>query len=190
MKKTLVKDLQMIRKIPDDVSLIKLVGYSVATLVYSPGFACVFFYRLNNFLYRRKTRRPCLFLRWWMIKVFGAWRSYRFANEISYKAKIGAGFKIGHVSGIVIGKKVKIGENFIVLNGVNVGEVGFGKEGMPTIGNDVFVGAGAKLLGKIEIGDRVIIGAMAFCNQSIPADHLAYSQSSLIMKIKPNEKYV
>jgi serine O-acetyltransferase len=89
--------------------------------------------------------------------------------EIHPGATIGTGFFIDHGMGVVIGETTEIGENVTLYQGVTLG--GTGKEKgkrHPTIGNNVVIGAGAKVLGNITIGDDVKIGAGSVVVESIP----------------------
>lgn len=89
--------------------------------------------------------------------------------EIHPGAEIGKGFFIDHGSGVVIGETTKIGENVTLYQGVTLG--GTGKEKgkrHPTIGNDVLVGAGAKVLGSITIGNDSKIGAGSVVLKDVP----------------------
>lgn len=82
--------------------------------------------------------------------------------EIHPGAKIGKNLFIDHGMGVVIGQTSEIGDNVVIFHGVTLG--GTGKEKgkrHPTIGNNVMVGAGAKILGNIKIGDNCKIGANA-----------------------------
>jgi serine O-acetyltransferase len=89
-------------------------------------------------------------------------------THISIKAEIGKGFMIGHYGGIWIGPVI-IGENCNIGHEVTIGIGGKGEfRGVPTIGNNVYIGPGAKLFGKISIGDNVAIGANAVVSKSIP----------------------
>jgi len=89
--------------------------------------------------------------------------------EIHPGAKIGAGFFIDHGMGVVIGETAEIGENVTLYQGVTLGGTGIqrGKR-HPTLGNNVVVGAGAKVLGSIKIGDNVKIGAGSVVIHSVP----------------------
>jgi serine O-acetyltransferase len=90
--------------------------------------------------------------------------------EIHPAAAIGPGFFIDHGMGVVIGETTQIGENVTLYQGVTLG--GTGKETgkrHPTIGNDVVISVGAKVLGAIEIGDNVKIGAGSVVLNSVPA---------------------
>ncbi|MFY9114218.1 MAG: serine O-acetyltransferase [Dethiobacteria bacterium] len=89
--------------------------------------------------------------------------------EIHPGAKIGKGFFIDHGAGVVIGETTVIGDNVTIYQGVTLG--GTGKEKgkrHPTIGNNVVIGAGAKILGPIEIGDGARIGSGSVVLQSVP----------------------
>ena len=91
--------------------------------------------------------------------------------EIHPGADISKGFFIDHGMGVVIGETTIIGENVTLFQGVTLG--GTGKEKgkrHPTLGNNVVVGAGAKVLGDIKIGDNVNIGANAVVIRDVPDD--------------------
>ena len=89
--------------------------------------------------------------------------------EIHPAAKIGPGFFIDHGMGVVIGETTEIGENVTIYQDVTLGGTGIerGKR-HPTLGNDVVVGAGAKVLGSIQIGNNVRIGAGSVVVHSVP----------------------
>jgi len=89
--------------------------------------------------------------------------------EIHPGAKIGKGLFIDHGMGVVIGETTIIGDNVTLFQGVTLG--GTGKEKgkrHPTIGNNVVIGTGAKVLGNINIGDNVNVGANAVVIRDIP----------------------
>jgi serine O-acetyltransferase len=89
--------------------------------------------------------------------------------EIHPAARIGRGPFIDHGAGVVIGETAEIGDNVTLYQGVTLGGTGFqrGKR-HPTIGDDVVVGSGAKLLGPIEVGDRAKIGANSVVIHDVP----------------------
>ncbi len=91
--------------------------------------------------------------------------------EIHPAAKIGGGFFIDHGFGVVIGETSEIGQNVTLFQGVSLG--GTGKETgkrHPTIGDNVVIGAGAKVLGSIKVGKNVYIGANAVVLHPVPDD--------------------
>lgn len=86
--------------------------------------------------------------------------------HIRVDTPIGKGFIIHNFSSIFIDAE-SIGENFTVNQGVSVG-ADWQKKGKPRIGNNVFIGSGAKILGEVTIGDNVVVAANAFVNRSVP----------------------
>ena len=91
--------------------------------------------------------------------------------EIHPAARIGDGPFIDHGTGVVIGETAQIGDNVTLYQGVTLGGTGFqrGKR-HPTVGHDVVVGSGAKLLGPIDVGDRAKIGANSVVIHDVPSD--------------------
>jgi len=91
--------------------------------------------------------------------------------QLPRTAKIGPGLHIGHFGGIIVSAKAVIGANCALMQGVTIGLSGRGAGcGVPEIGNDVFIGPGAKLFGKIRVGHNVMIGANAVVHKDVP-DH-------------------
>lgn len=95
----------------------------------------------------------------------------RFATgiEIHPGAKIGKGFFIDHGMGVVIGETAVIGDNVLLYQGVTLGGTGMEKgKRHPTIGNNVVIGTGAKVLGNITVGDNSYVGANAVVIKDVP----------------------
>ncbi len=111
----------------------------------------------------------------WRIPFLPRWISQtaRFFTgiEIHPGAQIGRRFFIDHGMGVVIGETAMVGDNVLLYQGVTLG--GTGKETgkrHPTVGNNVVVGTGAKILGNITIGDNSYIGANAVVIKNVPAN--------------------
>lgn len=105
--------------------------------------------------------------------------------EIHPGAQIGRRFFIDHGMGVVIGETTIIGDDCLLYQGVTLG--GTGKERgkrHPTLGNNIIVSAGAKVLGSITIGNNVIIGAGAVVINPVPADCTVVGVPGKIVKIK------
>ncbi len=103
--------------------------------------------------------------------------------EIHPSAKIGIGFFIDHGMGVVIGETAEIGDHVTLFQGVTLG--GTGKERgkrHPTLGNHVVVGAGAKILGGIRIGDNVKIGANSVVLKPVPPNSTVIGVPARIIK--------
>ncbi len=103
-----------------------------------------------------------------------------FGIEIGNDVQIGTGVYFIHPIGITIGGDAKIGDR-VRFFGNNT--VGTAKEnGYPTIGDDVVIGAGARILGPIHIGDRAVIGANAVVLEDIPADAVAVGMPAKVVR--------
>lgn len=103
--------------------------------------------------------------------------------EIHPGAKIGTGFFIDHGMGVVIGETAEVGDYVTLFQGVTLG--GTGKERgkrHPTLGNHVVVGAGAKILGGIRIGDNVKIGANSVVLKTVPPNSTVIGVPARIIK--------
>lgn len=93
--------------------------------------------------------------------------------ELPCEVKVGNNFRIDHFGDIIISGYADFGDNCIVRNGVTVGLKNIDEKAAPKIGNNVSIGAGAKILGPITIGSNVDIGANAVVINSIPDNSVA-----------------
>ena len=84
-------------------------------------------------------------------------------------AQIGKGLYIGHFGNIIVHPDTVMGERCALSQGVTIGVLGGDRPGVPRIGNDVYIGAGAKILGPVTIGDGAVIGANAVVIDDVPA---------------------
>jgi len=91
--------------------------------------------------------------------------------EIYYSAKIGKNLKINHGIGTVIGARTEIGDDCLIHQGITIGDKNGGR---PTLKNNIIIYPGAKLIGKIVVGNNVIIATNAVCMNDIPKNHIAY----------------
>ncbi|MBI4982674.1 MAG: serine O-acetyltransferase [Candidatus Omnitrophica bacterium] len=126
-----------------------------------PGLHALIYYRIANLLHRMSMTFSARFVSQFARFVTGI--------EIHPGAKIGKRFFIDHGLGVVIGETTIIGDGVLLYQGVTLGGTGLqqGKR-HPTIGNNVVVGAGAKVLGNIVIGDNSYIGANAVVIKDVP----------------------
>src|SRR5947209_20443907 len=126
-----------------------------------PGVHALAFHRLAHAIWRRGWRIPARFLS----------QVARFLTgiEIHPAAKIGSGLFIDHGMGVVIGETTEIGENVTLLQGVTLGGTSLRREKRhPTLGDNVVVGAGAKIIGAFKIGDGSRIGAGSVVVREVP----------------------
>jgi len=142
-----------------------------------PGFHAIFLHRINHFLW--KIGIPVL------PRLVSHFVRFSTGIEIHPAAKIGPGFFIDHGMGVVIGETSEIGEDCLVYQGITLG--GTGKEKgkrHPTLGNNVVVGAGAKVLGPIRIGNNVVIGANSVVLKAVPDNSVCVGVPGRITKKK------
>ncbi len=136
------------------------VNYFEVLLTYS-GLHAIIFYRITHWL--RRFGLP-FFPRW-----LSQLAKFFTGIEIHPGAEIGDRFFIDHGMGVVIGETTIIGNDVLLYQGVTLGGTGLQKgKRHPTVGNDVVIGAGAKVLGNITIGDNSYIGANAVVIKDVP----------------------
>jgi serine O-acetyltransferase len=107
--------------------------------------------------------------------------------EIHPGAKIGRGLFIDHGMGVVIGETAEIGDNVTMFHGATLG--GTGKDAgkrHPTVGSNVIIGAGAKILGPVVVGDNAKIGAGAVVLKNVPEGSTAVGIPARIIPSKSN----
>lgn len=101
--------------------------------------------------------------------------------ELPCEVVLGRRFRIDHFGGIIISGDAVFGDDCVIRNGVTVGLRHAGVRGSPVIGNRVDIGAGAKLLGPIHIGDDVAIGANAVVLKDVPSNSIAVGVPARIL---------
>ena len=117
--------------------------------------------------------------------------SIRFGIDISRDAHIGSGLYIGHFGGIVVNAAVVIGDNCNLSQGVTLGQVNRGpKAGCPTIGNNVYIGPGAKIIGRIHVGDHAAVGANAVVLEDVPPNVSVGGVPARVISETGSEGYV
>lgn len=112
--------------------------------------------------------------------------------EIPRNASIGPGLYIGHFGGITISSGAVIGKDCNLSQGITIGVSGEGeKRGIPVIGDDVYIAPGARVFGKIKVGNNVKIGANAVIHEDIPDNAIAVlNPGYTIVSYKGNRKPV
>ena len=127
-----------------------------------PGLHAVWGYRIAHLLWNLKLKL--------IARIYSNWIRAATGIEIHPAAKIGRRFFIDHGMGVVIGATAVVGDDVMIYHGVTLGaRTSEAKKRHPTIGNNVVIGAGAKVLGDINIGERVRINANLVVTKSVPA---------------------
>ena len=150
--------------------------YVIESLLFENGYQAVVLHRVAHACKRRHV--PVLG------PLFARLSLFLTGVDIAPAADIGPGLLISHGVGIVIGGYARIGAGATILHGVTIGgPYPSRRREMPTVGDDVFIGAGAMVIGDIHVGDRVFIGAAAMVNEDVPDDSVVVAETSI--EIKP-----
>lgn len=147
-----------------------------------PSVHALIAYRIANKLYKHK---------WFFLARLISQISRFFSGiEIHPGATIGKGLFIDHGMGVVIGETAEIKDNVTIYHGVTLGGTGKDKgKRHPTVGSNVIIGSGSKVLGPINIGDNVKIGANSVVLKDIPKDSTAVGIPARIIGNSKDEKY-
>jgi len=163
----------------EEINLIKdrdPAARSTATVLFLyPGLRAVIYYRIAHWFWVRK--------HYFIGRMLSNRARRKTLIEIHPGATIGKGFFIDHGCGVVIGETTEIGDNVTIYQGATLGGTGkdHGKR-HPTLGNNVMVGAGAKVLGPVNIGDNSKIAAGAVVLKDIPADCTAVGAPAKVVR--------
>ena len=163
---------------------------ALETLLRDPGFRYTFLMRLCSYLSWRKSN-PIIKILFGFTRILLIHYQIKYGITIPYNANIQCGLYVGHYGGIVVSSEVTIGKNFNISQGVTVGRRNRGnKKGFPTIGDNVFVGAGAKIIGSVNIGNNVVIGANCVVTRDIPDNAVVVGIPGRVISYKGSQDYV
>lgn len=152
-----------------DVARYKAKGHGGRDLWLNPAVWSIGCYRLGNWLH---VARPFVLIRIPLkLASFVANKCCEIFMEmcIDPQASIGPGLYIGHIGGVHINPQAVLGRNCDVAHRVTIGASAMGRQGAPIVGDDVYIGTGATLVGKIKIGDGAKIAANTLVISNIPA---------------------
>ena len=169
----------MFRQLKEDIACVKsrdpAARSALEIFFLYPGFKAIRLHRRANWFYRH----GMFFIARWISQ----WASRKTGVEIHPAVKIGKRFFIDHGTGVVIGETAVIGDDVTIYQGVTLGGTGkdTGKR-HPTIGNNVMIGAGAKVLGPLVIGDYSRIAAGAVVLSDIPSNSTAVGVPAKVVR--------
>ena len=141
------------------------------------GVHAVIYHRIAHFFYRHNLK--------FIARIVSQWSRFWTGIEIHPGAKIGRRLVIDHGMGIVIGETAEIGDDCLLYHGVTLG--GTGKDSgkrHPTLGNNVMVSTGAKVLGPFKVGDNSRIAANAVVLQEVPENATAVGIPAQIVRVQ------
>ena len=156
------------RKDPAARSVLEVLTYA--------GVWAVWYHRIAHFFWTHHLKL--------LARALSQWNRFLTGIEIHPGAKIGRRFFIDHGMGVVIGETAEIGDDVLMYHQVLLGGTSLAKvKRHPTIGNNVLLGAGAKILGAITVGDNAKVGVNAVVTKDVPPDHIAVGVPAKFIKI-------
>lgn len=152
--------------------------FAIPELLTYAGIWAIAFHRIAHFIYAMKIP--------FIPRLLSQISRFLTGIEIHPGARIGPGFFIDHGNGVVIGETAEIGRNVLMFHQVTLGNSDFNSTGKrhPTIGNDVIIGAGVKILGPITIGSSSQIGAGTIVTKDMPACSVVVGNPGHVIKQK------
>lgn len=148
---------------------------------WQPGFWVMLVYRFGRWRYRLRPgaiRKPFSLL----YKLARTAVQIATGIELPCETQIGKRLRIEHFGGIIVSGDTVIGDDVRLRQGVTLGLKRAGERGAPIIGNGVDIGAGAKILGPVRIGDHAVIGANAVVVRDVPPGAMALGVPAVIRK--------
>lgn len=171
-------------------TLVKHLLFSDGDERFSDGVKYTFWFRLCRFLHRR---RPAVLFR----PLYGLGRicfthyKYKFGVSIPHTTQIGRGLYIGHPRDIVISDRAIIGDNCNLSQSVTIGQANRGpREGTAIIGDNVYIGPGAKIVGAVHIGNHVAIGANCVVTTDVPDYAVVVGVPGRVISFEGSRGYV
>ncbi len=156
--------------------------------LFEPNLVWSFIVCLRKYEFYKNTNRRVLSDR--LIRKYYLWRYKRLGYLLGFSIPpnvFGPGLRIPHYGTIVVHPSVRVGANCVIQAGVNIG---INQNGTPVLGDNVYIGPGAKLFGDIIIGNNVAIGANSVVNKSFNLDNITIAgvPARIIKSVKANER--
>ena len=156
-------------------------------IILEPVFKYSFWMRTCAYFNSNSTLKLLFFICWIILR----YHEFKYGISISYRTQIGSGFYIGHFGGIVVNQKAIIGKNCNISHQVTLGVANRGeRKGYPTIGDNVYIGPGAKLVGKIIVGNNAAIGANCVVTKDVPENGVVVGVPGKVISMNGSVGYI
>lgn len=127
-----------------------------------------------------------------IIKLRLRFLKYKSELDIQLGTKIGEGLIIYHTGKVIVNPRAQLGKNITLSPGVVIGksiDIANGKNQYPIIGDEVFIGSNACIMGNVKVGNHVLVAANTFVNRDIPDDSIVFGNPAIIKRKKNPTKY-
>jgi len=115
----------------------------------------------------------------------------KYGISVPWRTKVGAGFYIGHFGQIVVHDQAVIGTNCNISQGVTLGQANRGpRKGYPVVGDCVYLGPGAKLVGSVRVGNNVAVGANCVVTKDVPDNAVVVGVPGRVVSYEGSKGYV
>lgn len=180
-KKLILKDLYRYSAAKDVITCLKC-------LCMLPGYKYTFWMRTASYAKQNGILLLPLYL---MSRMMMNRYQYKYGICIPYNTRIAEGLYIGHYGGIFINHEVRIGKNCNINQDVSIGAAYGGKNpGTPVIGDNVYLGPGAKIIGGITLGSNVAVGANCVVNVDVPDNGVVIGNPCKIVSYQGSKEYI
>ena len=176
-------DLQKYKRYSDKNSWVLLLTQQ--------GLWALFVYRTGNKIYQSTLPKfiKSFLLLFWVL--WQKWIEILTGISIPYSVTIGPSFYIGHFGGIILNANTVIGADCNISQGVTIGVSGRGeKRGVPVIGDRVYMGANATIVGKITVGDDSVIGGNSLVVESVPEKSTVVGVPAVVINTNGSSDYI
>jgi len=146
-------------------------------MLFCPGFKYIFWMRITRYLFEKKILMPLFIIAYFIHLHY----KYKFGIQIPFRCDIDEGFNICHFNCMVIHTNAKIGKNCYISQGITIG---ISKGKVPVIGDNVYLGAGAKVIGGVRVGNNVSIGANCVVTKDVPDNTVVVGVPGYVVKYK------
>jgi len=152
-------------------------------------FPCLIPPQIRHFILIRKWQNTHSNLNKFLLKTRIHFLQKRSFIDIPPQTKLGNGLLMYHTGGVIVNDKAIIGNNVTLSPGVTIGKTANKKgdgPGYPKIGNEVWIGTNAVIIGNVTIGDNVLIAANCFVNRNVPSNSVVFGNPAIIKEGKQN----
>ncbi|WP_055435380.1 DapH/DapD/GlmU-related protein [Lacinutrix algicola] len=164
---------------------------TLVLLLTQQGLWALTVYRISNKIFKSSLLKPIKLVLLGLAIIYQKWIEIITGISIPYSVSIGKRFYIGHFGNIIINSNVKIGDDCNISQGVTIGVSGRGdKRGVPTIGNNVYIGVNAVIAGPIIIGDNCVIAANSLVTKSIARNAVVVGVPGKIVNYNSSKDYI